>query len=307
MTAQNMFGANGLVSRNTPGTGTVFYAFDERGNVAQRTNSSGSATSTDLYDAYGKKRSGPADVFGFGGQAGYYTDAETGLILCTNRHYDPQQGRFLTRDPIGYAGGINLYSYTGNNPVNWLDPSGLYVGVDDLIFTAGGAALGLIGQGVSDLITHHTSGWESYAGAAIGGAAGGEALLYTGPVGAGAVGGAASSLSTQLFKNISGKQQGFDAQNFAVSTTLGAITGFIPGLKIRGITAGRGNYNAIFRQMATKFHNFSADSVTPKAAGKMFVGRAVDTALVPGTAAGVAGSDSREHIGSLINKCQLAP
>ena len=120
-----MFGVNGLVSRSTPSGGTTFYAFDERGNVSQRTNGSGAVTSTDLYDGFGKRRSGAADVFGFGGQAGYYTDTETGLILCTNRHYDPQSGRFLTRDPLGYGGGINLYSYTANDPVNELDPLGL--------------------------------------------------------------------------------------------------------------------------------------------------------------------------------------
>lgn len=43
----------------------------------------------------------------------------------THRYYDPAAGRFLTRDPIGYAGGINLYAYTGNDPVNRADPSGL--------------------------------------------------------------------------------------------------------------------------------------------------------------------------------------
>ena len=123
--AENMFGANGLVSRNTPSGGTTWYAFDERGNVSQRVGSNGALLSTDVYDGFGNKRAGPADVFGFGGQAGYYTDTETGLILCTHRHYDPQQGRFLTRDPLGYGGGINLYSYTANNPVNRLDPEGL--------------------------------------------------------------------------------------------------------------------------------------------------------------------------------------
>lgn len=47
-------------------------------------------------------------------------------MLCTNRYYDPQQGRFLTRDPLGYAGGVNLYGYTQNNPINWADPDGLH-------------------------------------------------------------------------------------------------------------------------------------------------------------------------------------
>ncbi|MBI3927003.1 MAG: RHS repeat-associated core domain-containing protein [Armatimonadetes bacterium] len=38
----------------------------------------------------------------------------------------PALGRFLTRDPIGYDGGLNLYAYVGNDPVNWVDPEGLY-------------------------------------------------------------------------------------------------------------------------------------------------------------------------------------
>ena len=40
------------------------------------------------------------------------------------RYYDPSVGRFLTRDPIGYEGGINLYTFCGNNPVNHIDPGG---------------------------------------------------------------------------------------------------------------------------------------------------------------------------------------
>jgi uncharacterized protein RhaS with RHS repeats len=38
-------------------------------------------------------------------------------------------GRFITKDPIGFKGGVNLYSYVGQNPVNWIDPSGLLVEV----------------------------------------------------------------------------------------------------------------------------------------------------------------------------------
>ncbi|HBT82651.1 MAG TPA: type IV secretion protein Rhs [Desulfuromonas sp.] len=42
------------------------------------------------------------------------------------RMYDPQEGRFLSKDPIGFAGGdVNLYNYVQNNPTNWIDPLGL--------------------------------------------------------------------------------------------------------------------------------------------------------------------------------------
>jgi len=126
--ALNTFGVNGLVSRHTTATNaSVFYTFDERGNVAQRLDSNGVALSTDLYDAFGARTgtTPPSDPWGFGAQWGYQSDAETGLVLCTNRYYDPQQGRFVTRDPIGYAGGVNLYGYVGNNPVNSVDPLGL--------------------------------------------------------------------------------------------------------------------------------------------------------------------------------------
>jgi hypothetical protein len=42
-----------------------------------------------------------------------------------NRWYDPQTGRFLSQDPIGLAGGVNLYAYAGNNPTSYSDPFGL--------------------------------------------------------------------------------------------------------------------------------------------------------------------------------------
>jgi RHS repeat-associated protein len=52
-------------------------------------------------------------------------DAETGLYYVRARYYDPQQGRFVSEDPIGLAGGINPYAYVENDPVNATDPSGL--------------------------------------------------------------------------------------------------------------------------------------------------------------------------------------
>jgi RHS repeat-associated protein len=47
--------------------------------------------------------------------------AETGLYFYRARHYSPQWGRFLQPDPIGYSGGINLYAYVGNDPLNFCE------------------------------------------------------------------------------------------------------------------------------------------------------------------------------------------
>lgn len=77
------------------------------------------------YDAFGQRLadSNPGlQPFGF---AGGLTDADTGLVAFGARSYDPGLGRFTTRDPVGFAGGLNHYAYVGGDPVNLIDPSGL--------------------------------------------------------------------------------------------------------------------------------------------------------------------------------------
>ncbi|WP_051711545.1 RHS repeat-associated core domain-containing protein [Andreprevotia chitinilytica] len=58
---------------------------------------------------------------------GQYYDAETGHNYNLNRDYDPQNGRYLTSDPLGLAGGsFSTYAYVGNRPTGTVDPSGLF-------------------------------------------------------------------------------------------------------------------------------------------------------------------------------------
>jgi RHS repeat-associated protein len=61
---------------------------------------------------------------GFGG-AGYWWDRYLGMYHVRHRVYDPERGRWLQRDPIGYLSGWNLYQYCGGDPINGVDPWGL--------------------------------------------------------------------------------------------------------------------------------------------------------------------------------------
>jgi RHS repeat-associated protein len=142
VTAENTFGPAGLISRHV-GSARTFYAFDPTGNTAERLDYDGTVLSSAQYDAYGNLKSGTSpDPFGYSGEWGGYTDSETGLVLLTHRFYDPETGRFLTRDPLGYAGGINLYGYVQDNPVNWVDPEGYDPGTDILQWGEMGAGAG---------------------------------------------------------------------------------------------------------------------------------------------------------------------
>jgi RHS repeat-associated protein len=98
-------------------------------------NASNAVVAAYAYDPFGRriKTSGAenADL----GYTGHNWHAATGLWLTHYRAYDAELGRWLSRDPIAEEGGINLYGYVFNNPINLIDPLGLAAPDGDPSFT----------------------------------------------------------------------------------------------------------------------------------------------------------------------------
>ncbi|MEQ1967456.1 putative toxin [Xenorhabdus nematophila] len=103
--------------------GHNFYFQDALGSTIALTNAQGEVIEKHGYTAYGLENgSGNGNAaFRF---AGRRIDPETGLSYNRARYYSPALGRFLQTDPAGTDGGLNLYAYVGNDPVNFIDPTG---------------------------------------------------------------------------------------------------------------------------------------------------------------------------------------
>jgi type VI secretion system secreted protein VgrG len=225
---------------------------------------------------------------------------EFNLYYYGLRHYDPGTGRWTNRDPLDEEGGINLYGFVGNNSIDNSDYLGMYFGIDDAVFTLGGGMVGTVGLFAVDVFTGSISDWEDYVAAFIGGSVTGEMLLYTGPVVAGLAGGASGNLTSQALKYFT-QEKKCDPIEFSVTTTIGGLTGFIPGARIPGITAGKNSLNAIYKQITTKATAKNINHVTAKTAVKMFAGRGVDKALVEGAVVGTIGGKGFGNVPRISN------
>ncbi|BCO31665.1 hypothetical protein TspCOW1_17680 [Thiohalobacter sp. COW1] len=143
------------------------YHFDALGSTVAITDADEAIVNAYSYRPYGRvaERSETMDQpFTYVGQYGVMEEA-AGLYYMRARYYDAEVGRFISEDPIGFEGGLNLYAYVGGNPINAVDPSG-EVGIFGAIVGGGmevGLQLALNGGDWTEI------GWEDVAvSAAVG-------------------------------------------------------------------------------------------------------------------------------------------
>jgi len=112
-----------------PSASSYYPIQDRLGSVHALVDESGSVVESVSYDAWGNILSHfrTLELPNFSGRylfQGREYSAATGLYNFRSRWYDPVTGRWLSKDPIGFEGGLNLYAFCGDDPVNWRDPWG---------------------------------------------------------------------------------------------------------------------------------------------------------------------------------------
>jgi RHS repeat-associated protein len=159
------------------GTTAYFYTRDHLGSIREMFTGGGTVVARYDYDPYGRSTTvlgtTPTD-FNF---TGLYRHSKSNLELATYRAYDPDLGRWLSRDPIGEKGGLNLYGYVGNNSARFIDPLGLYWAerlapygaVGGFVLTLGGSIVVDAATGGLNLLATPI---ELVGGTALGGAVG---------------------------------------------------------------------------------------------------------------------------------------
>jgi RHS repeat-associated protein len=186
------------------------------------------------YDSYGRVLTDTNPGFQPFGFAGGLTDRDTGLVHFGLRDYDPQTGRWLSPDPVGFSGGdANLYGYVGGNPVDLVDPVGDFLGLPN--------PLSPIKTAVNAGINAAKDVWHNYGGCIA------KAVSLTthvlelvpGPIGM------AASAAEQVYNCAS---HGIGGDGCTAMDLASTAMGFIPGERLAG-AAGKAVRSGTFKTM----------------------------------------------------------
>jgi RHS repeat-associated protein len=147
------------------------------GSIDTLTDKDGNVVDKRTFDSFGRvlSETNPSVSFRYGYTA-RERDLESGLSYYRARYYDPQVGRFISVDPMGFgAGDTNLYRYVGNSSTNYADPSGkilpfvalaaaIATGVElavegAVLFGLGAAAINVVRQNI-DIAQGHSDGFK---------------------------------------------------------------------------------------------------------------------------------------------------
>jgi RHS repeat-associated protein len=158
--------------------GTYRIVSDQIGTVRLVVNSSSGQVAQEIdYDEFGQVLNDTNPGFQPFGFAGGLYESQTKLVRFGARDYDPETGRFVSKDPLLFGGGqTNLYGYVLNDPINYIDPNG-----EKLTF-GNATAIGVGTVGVVAGIAAGLSG-NPFLGAAL--LTGGAALTISGLIDAG--------------------------------------------------------------------------------------------------------------------------
>src|SRR5665213_771472 len=135
-------GIGGLLARSDA-NGSAYYHADGGGNITALIDGNGNIQARAEYDAFGRfiKRTGflsKSNRYWFSSKE---YEPQAAVYYYGRRFYEPNFSRFLNGDPIGIQGGVNRYSFVGNNSVNLVDPFGLMPPAAPLPVTWGGPYL----------------------------------------------------------------------------------------------------------------------------------------------------------------------
>lgn len=132
-----IYGIGLISSVSSDGSEIRYFHYNSRGDTIALSDENGRVTDKYVYDEFGRILDSEGSTFNpfkFVGQFGVM-DEGGGLYFMRARYFDANYGVFLSEDPYGFSDNWNLYSYVNQNPINKIDPHGLYslkIFLDDL-------------------------------------------------------------------------------------------------------------------------------------------------------------------------------